>query len=877
MKFSHLAVLAVLLHTSDAFVTPYASKTRNQISSINDGGATDLQRSPSISARFAHEDDLSDDVLDRKRPSKLRRIFSNAKKSVAFVTLASSVLTSLPKGAQASAPVMAIPKAEARDPLTEALDIHQRKMQAQAQQELNAFSAKGREIEASEGPDARARFEAQYKANQDAKAQERLNRIRQTKYDLLDRGICPFTDMEGQRRVFEAEKGLDPATVPGTPFFMERDMAERRPEKSYAHLKQHNRAMVKAMVTDMKNRDMDPLEYFRTHQDKIAGILELPAVQAAAYANRYNQNLEMYGQISPPKEGEMSVKEKMAQSPKASSADVKQQSNDLEEKIKAEKAAAKQKAKELKEKAKAEAKAAKEEAKALAKAAKDEAKKQLEAAKAATAAAIAAATSAAVGVAEATEQLALDALDTIPGSSSDIETLGASPVVESEGTSSGEESLSESGKEEAKSAVSVAKSSQDKKGIPTIPIAGGVIAVTGGGYAFKVMRDKAIADEEERQRQFKLLMGGFSSPPALEEVDDVDSDTVGGSWQTEASTPKPSTAPAQSSMEAAQIPKKKKKRGVFAKKTNGRETDIDVLVSNTAKAPEFAKLLAKILTYGAPGRFPGIVAIPGKMPMAEFNVDEACAMLTSAQEDAYLSKQEAAEVFANVVNCMLIDIVDLASTSLKEKDEKVSVDAIGIVVDFMMHASSLYNSIAEGVVITPVTYGGDLRKGTLEQLFSAYAASGMTNFMNLDEDFENRVSLLQDVFQINEKKAEGLMMKAVQKKMMDALKSGEGLEGMEEMMKGMDMDALGGLGGIGGPGSGEEMDPEQLKEMLKQLKAMKDAGAIPADQMKEVRDAFKEAYGATIDDVIKEADAEGELGTQDKELLSLMKSVLYDE
>ena len=164
----------------------------------------------------------------------------------------------------------------------------------------------------------------------------------------------------------------------------------------------------------------------------------------------------------------------------------------------------------------------------------------------------------------------------------------------------------------------------------------------------------------------------------------------------------------------------------------------------------------------------------------------------------------------------------------------------------------------------PVTYGGDLPKGKLEQMYSAYAVSGMTNFANLDENFENRVSLLQDVFQINEKKAEGLMMKAVQKNMMEMMKSGEGLEGMEEMMKGM-----GDLGGMGMPGmDGEEPSPEQLKEMLMALKELKDSGSIPDSELEEVKKQFRDAFGSSIDDVMKDADKnEGELNAQDKDCL----------
>ena len=74
----------------------------------------------------------------------------------------------------------------------------------------------------------------------------------------------------------------------------------------------------------------------------------------------------------------------------------------------------------------------------------------------------------------------------------------------------------------------------------------------------------------------------------------------------------------------------------------------------------------------------------------------------------------------------------------------------------------------------------------------------------------------------------------------------------------------------------EEMDPEQLKTMLKELKQMKDSGAIPDDQMQEMKKQFKEAFGSSLDDVVKDAENEAGLETQDKELLDLMKSVLYD-
>ena len=93
----------------------------------------------------------------------------------------------------------------------------------------------------------------------------------------------------------------------------------------------------------------------------------------------------------------------------------------------------------------------------------------------------------------------------------------------------------------------------------------------------------------------------------------------------------------------------------------------------------------------------------------------------------------------------------------------------------------------------------------------------------------------------------------------------------DDMMKGM-----GGMDGMGLPGmDGEEPDPEQLKEMLRALKDLKDSGALPESELVEVRKQFKEAFGSSIDDIMKGADeAGGELGTQDKELLDLMKDIL---
>ena len=112
------------------------------------------------------------------------------------------------------------------------------------------------------------------------------------------------------------------------------------------------------------------------------------------------------------------------------------------------------------------------------------------------------------------------------------------------------------------------------------------------------------------------------------------------------------------------------------------------------------------------------------------------------------------------------------------------------------------------------------------------------------------------------------MLKSMQKNMAEMLKSGKGMEGMEEMMKGMP-----GLGG--GMGDGEGPSPEALKEMLVSLKELKESGSIPIEEFELVKKQFQDSFGSSVDDIVREADAkQEELSATDRELLSLMKSIM---
>jgi hypothetical protein len=768
-----------------------------------------------------------------------------------------------PQSAQASAPVMAVPKAERRDAVTDAMLNHERRMVLKQQQEMQALSQKAREIEVTEGTEARIKFEKEYKLQKDQEAKEHAEGLVQLKRSLLDQGICPFTNLEGQRQVIMYEKGLDLGKVPGTMMYLEKQLESgKQIQKSAMYKQTANRRLVKAIVQDLKNKGLDPLEYFEIHKDKTQTIMVMSPIQAAQLVQRYEANLEQYGQIDVPKEGEMSVKEKM----EASSTN-KQKDNE-----------AKMKEKEEQKRAKALAAAAKQQAKAEARAAKEAAKQVKADAKASEKAAKAAEKAAAAAMVVSSVETGVEAAESVVESSSEAEISeyshtdgGVEVVAEATDDSSAEEVV----KKVAAQAKPVKKGNTINIGgkeIGILPLAGlGTVVLGGGGYTFKIMQEKSAEDAKERERQFRLLMGmneegddktnGFGgSAPALELMDKTDG--VGLDLKMD----KVDKFEAKSEP----LPKKGKKRlGFFGKKSkNNRESDLVVLVSEGATAPQFALLLAKMLTYGAPGRFPNVVSLPGKMPFTEYDSDAAKQQLVDAREDADITLEESAEVFANVVNCMLIDIVDLASSTLQAKDEKLTVEGIGVVIDFMNHAASLYEAVAGGTIIEPVTYGGDLSKGQLEKMYSAYAASGMAN---MDGDFDSRLGLLQDAFQVSEKKAQGLAMKAMQKNMMNMMKSGD----MEEMMK--QFGGEGGLEGLEGLEGmmGDDTDPEKLKESLMMLKQMKDSGSFDPSELEAVKGHFKEMYGNSIDEVIKEGEQNG-VDDADRELLKLMKDILED-
>lgn len=328
-----------------------------------------------ICAGRRNSDDQCSDNGENKqqRGQKRKQLVSKMKKSLAFLApiaiVGSSVgaLVASPETAHAGAPVMAMPKMKTQDPVQVAFDLQEKKMMIEAQKELSDFQGKAKAIEKESGPAARDTFEKEYKESQAAKNDAWKEGLAQLKRNLLDEGIDSSFDVEGRRQVILYTRGVDLGLVPGSKFNAEKRYEEQGSEEAFAFKKKANREMIKAMVQDLKNRDMDPLKYFEIHQDKIEQIMNLPAEKAAALSAKYNDNLGLYGQIAVPKEGEKSAKELMAESGKTKGSSGKEEQKRLKAEAKeiaaAEKSAAKAAAKAEKERVKEEKLAAKEAAK----------------------------------------------------------------------------------------------------------------------------------------------------------------------------------------------------------------------------------------------------------------------------------------------------------------------------------------------------------------------------------------------------------------------------------------------------------------------------------------------------------------------------------
>lgn len=858
-----------------------------------------------VTTRLRIKDCPEDDGRNNK--NKLSRRICSITKSITsrfkpfglgLITAASvcSLSRTLVPTAHAVMPVMETSYDSADETATKTVEAQLAKKREMERQERKR---RAEEIEQTEGLKARIAYEKEYKAAKEQAEQELLEKMEKLRRSLLDQGLHPFLDIEGIRQDMLLRTGVDLSSIQGSDQYSDAKVEQMGLTKqTYSYQKKNQREIIKMIVEDYKRRGIDPLPMFTNieNQAQHAMILNMGAKEAEKKLFKMKESLEKYGQVKPPKEGEISLKQMIEKDPdyarkqeeklrkilganddpKEVAAAAKAAKAEEKARIKSEKLKAKEETKIAKAKAKEEARMQRKILKEKKQLEKAQSKRETKDAKLPT------------DKVEFNELSNVNEVEKAAASQDNVDEVTASePALHDVSSDISMEEFEDDSKYLQKYGRDSVEKSKDSS-ITFGKVSGLIAVAVGGKYVIDRRSQVNPIDEAERKRQFNLLMGitdddDDSTKPSISDVvdaidplatetekDEINESVNGGKLNQVLDGAQEVSIPVVSS------PAKKRGLGIksmFAKKRNNRETDLNNLVSPEAKAPEVAKLLAKLLTYGAPGRFPTVSALPGDMPLTDYDQNKAKELLESAVGESGLSREDGAEVFANVVNCMLIDIVDLASSSLQEKTD-VTYNAISIVVDFMNHAASLYDSVAEGIDLSPpVTYGGNLPKAKLEQMFGTYA---FESSMKMEDDATSRIDMLRFVFSISEKKSEGILQKAIQKNIMEMAKTEEGREKLQEMTSGMmgdmGMDGLESM--MGGDG---EPDKEQLKGMLETLKSMKDAGSIPPEELATVREQFKANFGSSIDEVMNEAKSgTEEMEDGDKELLELMKAILED-
>lgn len=772
VKIRSALVVGLTITGAVAFTAPYSHHKQNLVTTqpiqfgstnyISFGSVSDHKAL--FSSKNDHNDFFNDDIDDeivetkprvkkskalRKKLKKWRRLSSITlaffTTSIGMNSFQNQKLHQLhrPPAASAMGPNLLAPRLPENAPKTgKALEdeISERAARNKMLQEQAVYEKEASRVFREEGSEAHQEYIKNYRQQKHEKfVQRRKDRKALINKLLFEDGLDPFNNMRGKAILFQFDYGVDLYQEPGTVHNNYEDLKRSNPEK-YTNLEEMQKKDTFERVEKMKSDGMTPDEIvakFKADSEIVLTDKQIwdrdfeimkrqrDEAQKKREVQKRQKQMEKLAKTNPAlyqKEQELKAKEHEEAEKARDEAKVEQAAEAAEEaELKAQinagraknlKEKAKEEAKALKEKQKLEKKKAKEEAKALKEKEKEEKKAEKAAAKAAAAAAAAlASASAASTAASSVGAVAGDIVD------------GASTVIEQ----SAEESTGESevGTEEtaetATADVDMPVAPSSKKDIPIVPAAAvvGVAAVGGGGFAFKYMKNKAASDEEERQRQFDLIMGNVdestdSSAPSFADLDD-DPATV-----PDVDEPSAPAKDVETTSTPAAAPPKKKKKGmgsIFSKKaSSGRETNINNLFAEDALAPDFTLVLAQYLTFGAPGRFPKVVNLPspkGYTIPETFESENAKKDITKVREDAGLTDVMAAELFATVVNCMIIDIIDLASSTLtmkgdeKEKDKK-TVDALNVVMDFMDHAAGLFDAVADVSKCSQYRYCGEL-------------------------------------------------------------------------------------------------------------------------------------------------------------------------
>lgn len=198
--------------------------------------------------------------------------------------------------AHAAAPVTPIKNFKPPDSKAIALKKITDERNKEKMQEEMAHQIKCDDIEREQGPKARKAYEKAYLQEKIQKAQVRSLERQKLLYSLVDQGICPYVDVEGERQMYLFDYDIDLNKVPSSA--QQKEMMKLRRDKKWALRREKERFIIKCIVEDLKLRGEDPLKYLEANKAKTRDIFNLKDKQLDMLFNRYTYLMESQGSLS---------------------------------------------------------------------------------------------------------------------------------------------------------------------------------------------------------------------------------------------------------------------------------------------------------------------------------------------------------------------------------------------------------------------------------------------------------------------------------------------------------------------------------------------------------------------------------------------------
>jgi hypothetical protein len=309
MKLSHHVITLIVLGSpANGFTTspisrlaqssqPRAHVDTNKLRVLSSSSDNDINNGNNDTPFQKSDKSNISNMTKRMKDTKAIYILKKTATAALHVAATSFLLLNNPQQATASAPVTPIKNFKPPDSKAIALKkINDSRNKEKMKLEM-AHQIKCDEIEETRGKAARIAYEREIENQKIQQTEERsLDRLKLL-YSLVDRGVCPFVDVDGVRQVYIFDHGIDLNKVPATA--QQKEMMNlRRDQGKLAKRREKERFIVKCIVDDQKLQGNDPLEYLEKNQMKTKQIMNLKDRSLDAVVEKYKELVLVQGSLS---------------------------------------------------------------------------------------------------------------------------------------------------------------------------------------------------------------------------------------------------------------------------------------------------------------------------------------------------------------------------------------------------------------------------------------------------------------------------------------------------------------------------------------------------------------------------------------------------